>query len=469
MAEDGEGDRSTGGRRSRTDLTQGSVFSHLIRFIVPMSFGITAMMAVGLIDAFWLGRLSTEALAAVSFAVPVSFAVFAIFIGLSSGCVAAVARVVSSGDHDRIARLATDGVLLSLTVSIVAAVIGTVATRPLFVFIGAEGATLEQAVGYMQIWFLGLVFVSAPVIAGAILRAIGQAVLPSALMIVSAAVNMILDPLMIFGLGPFPRLEVAGAAYATVIANAVSATLVLGFMIFRERLLTLAPVAWSVLARHWREIARVGIPAAGSNAINPISLTFVIAALATFAAASDEAVAGFGAASRIEMFAIIPMFALSAAMAPVTGQNLGGGRIDRVREAFRSGFLIAVGWGLVTAAALALLAPLLAAGFNEDPDTRAAMRLYLWIIPVTNWGYGVVIAASAGFNGLSRPMPALAMTVFRSLILMAGGCWLGGYLMGAPGVFLGVAAANLIGGVFAGGWTLFTAFPPRRTEPAPAE
>ena len=451
-------------KRQRRSLVEGSVFGHMMRFVVPMSLALSAMMLVGLIDAFWLGQLSTNALAAVSFAFPVMFAVMSISIGLSAGTIAAISRVASAGDHSRLQRLATDAVLLAAVLVVIVSIVGVILTRPLFALMGAEGEILDLVTTYAQIWFIGNLFVVAPSIANAILRAVGEAVLPSIMMTISAFVNMALDPIFIFGLGPVPRLEVAGAAIATVVANAVAAAAVMWVVIVREKIVVFSLPPRDVLLRHWREILHVGLPAMGSNMVNPLALSLVVASLARFGA---ETVAGYGAAARVEMFAIIPMFAISAAIGPLTGQNLGAGRIDRVRESFRTAFIVAMGWSLAVAGLLAIAAPFLAPAFSDDPGAQAAMRTYLWITPITMGGYGVVIAASAGFNGVSRPAPALAMTFLRSVVLLTSFVWIGGALGGPRGAFLGVAAANIVAGLLVGGWVLLRAYPPR-VETAPS-
>jgi putative MATE family efflux protein len=466
----GEGDRPTSPNgRARRSLTEGSVFGHLLRFILPMSVALGTMMAVGLINAFWLGKLSTDALAAISFAIPIMFLVMSVSIGLGAGTVAALSRVAASGDYDRIQRMAADAIILSTALVIVVSIIGALAARPIFSLVGAEGRVLDLVTEFAVIWFLGNVFVVVPIVANAMLRAVGEAVLPSLLMSIAAIVNAVLDPIFIFGWGPVPRLEVAGAAWATVLANVVAASAVMWVVIVRERLLSLKPRSWPVLLRHSREILKVGVPAMASNMLNPLALTLVVASLARF---GTEVVAGYGAAARIESFAVIPLFALSAAIGPVAGQNNGAQRPDRVREAFRSSFLIALGWSLALAGVLAVAAPFVAPLFTKDAGAQDALRSYLWITPISVWGYGFVIVAAAGFNGVSRPAPALAMTFLRSIVLVATGAWVGGTIGGPAGAFVGVAAANVIAGVLAGTWTMVRAFPrptPALLDAAPAD
>jgi putative MATE family efflux protein len=455
--------------RPRRSLVEGSVFGHLMRFVLPMCVALGTMMAVGLINAFWLGQLSTEALAAISFAIPVMFAVMSVSIGLGAGTVAALSRVAASGDHGRIQRMAADAVILATALVIVVSIIGALAARPIFAMMGAEGEVLDLVVQFAVIWFLGNVFVVVPIVANAMLRAVGEAVLPSLLMSIAAIVNAVLDPIFIFGFGPIPRMEVAGAAWATVLANVAAASAVMWVVIVREKLIALTMPKWEVLLRHSREILKVGVPAMASNMLNPLALTIVVASLARF---GPEVVAGYGAASRVESFAVIPLFALSAAIGPVAGQNNGAGRPDRVREAFRASFGITFVWTLLVAALLALGAPFIAPLFTDDVAAQAAMRDYLWITPITAWGYGFVIVAAAGFNGVSRPAPALAMTFLRSIILVTSGAWIGGNLAGPAGAFIGVAVANVIAGLLVGGWTLVWALPPHapaRLDAAPAD
>jgi Na+-driven multidrug efflux pump len=137
-----------------------------------------------------------------------------------------------------------------------------------------------------------------------------------------------------------------------------------------------------------------------------------------------------------------------------------------VRESFRASFLICIGWSLALAVVLAALAPLIAPAFLPDAEAQAAMRWYLWIVPASTWGYGMIIAAAAGFNGMSKPIPGLAMTIGRSVGLMIGLVWLGGTLWGPNGAFAGLATANVISGVVVGFWTLTHALP-KGARPAP--
>ena len=435
---------STG--RNARDLTQGPVFGHILRLVVPMSAGIVAMMLVGVVDAYWVGKLGTAEQAAVQFVFPISMLVMSVAIGLGAGAVSVVARAAGRGDMSRTRRVATDAVSLSFLIVGAVSVLGVLSIDPLFRLMGATEAMMPFVREYMVIWFAGIVFVVGPMVASNILRALGDAVLPSLIMIIGAVINMVLDPLFIFGWGPIPRMEVEGAALATLVSNFVVFLIAMGLLTFREKLIDWTWPGFEEVRWNWREIARIGAPAAGSNMIGPASSAIVFAAVAGF---GEAAVAGFGVAMRVEAFALIPLFALSGSIGPITGQNGGAGLNDRVREAFAKSFLFCAGWGLAIAVVLLFAGGYLAPLFLPSEDGQAVAEQYWSIAPFAVAGYGVAMAASAGFNGLGRPLYGVAINAVRGFALIAPFAWIGGMIGGPTGLIWGVFAANLIIGVAA--------------------
>lgn len=427
--------------KSSRDLTQGDVFSHILRLLVPMSFGIVAMMAVGVVDAYWVGKLGTAQQAAVQFVFPVNMAVMSIAIGLGAGAVSVVSRAAGRGNHGRTRRLATDSVALAFLVVLAASILGIATIGPLFTLMGATEAMMPHIRDFMTIWYAGIVFIVGPMIASNLIRALGDAIIPSIIMILAAVLNMGLDPLLIFGWGPVPAMGVQGAAAATLLANLVVFVIAMAILIWRERLLDLSWPGWGELFWNWREIARVGIPASASNMINPIAMAIAFASMARF---GEPAVGGLGVAMRVEAFAIIPLFALSASIGPVAGQNGGAGLTGRVREAFAKSCLFCVAWSLTLAGALFFLGDHLAGWFLPSEEGRAVAELYWDIVPFTVMGYGIAMAASAGFNGLGRPLHGVAINAARGFALLAPLSWIVGTLYASTGVILAIAAANLV-------------------------
>lgn len=419
--------------------------------LLPMSFGILAMMLVGIIDTYWVGTLGTAQQAAVQMSFPVTMLVMSVSIGLGAGAVSAVSRAAGRKDGESsIPRIATDAMTLALISVGIVSLLGVVFVEDMFRLLGASETMIPYVVDYMTVWFGGIVLIVGPMVASNILRALGNAVIPSLMMIAAAVVNLVLDPIFIlddvFGIMPGLGMGVTGAALATVIANAVTFVMVMLYLIFKENLLDFG---WSDLGEvwdHWLDVARVGIPACISNVFNPLALTVAMSGLG-MARFGDAAVGGLGVAGRVEAFAIVPLFALSACIGAVTGQNGGAERIDRVREAFRSSFIFATGWSLFVALILWVCSDMLAAAFLPSDEGRAVASLYWHIVPVTVAGYGITIAASAGFNGLGRPSYGLVITAGRALGMMIPAILAGAIIFDAPiGVIYGVAAANLLAG-----------------------
>jgi putative MATE family efflux protein len=444
--------------RTARDMTEGPVFGHIFRMLLPMSFGILAMMLVGIIDTYWVGTLGMAEQAAVQMSFPVTMLVMSVSIGLGAGAVSAVSRAAGRKDGSSIPRIATDAMLLSLLSVGLVSVIGVLTVEDIFRALGASETMIPHVVDYMTVWFGGIVLMVGPMVASNILRAIGNAVVPSLMMIAAAFVNLILDPIFIlddvFGIMPGLGWGVTGAAAATVVANAFTFAMVGVYLGVKEKLIDFNFHDLGEVWHHWIEIARVGIPACVSNIFNPVAMTITMSGLG-MARFGDAAVGGIGVAGRIEAFAIVPLFALSACIGAVTGQNGGAERIDRVRQAFRSSFIFAIGWSVAMAVVLWFCAEPLAAAFLPSEAGQAVASTYWHIVPITVAGYGITIAASAGFNGLGRPGHGVAITSGRAFGLMIPAVLIGSLVIGSTqGVIIGIAAANVLAGVLAGVFVL---------------
>ena len=437
--------------RTDRDLTEGPVRGHLARLGLPMVFGIVGVLSISLADAYFLGRLGTGPLAAISYTFPVVLTLQSLGIGLSAGAASVASRAIGAGEGDRARRLATDAVVLAVLATLVLTALGLLLVRPVFAALGAEGAVLDDVAAYMRIWFFGLPFLVVPMVANGLIRANGDGVAPSAIMVTAALLNLALDPLLIFGAGPFPRLEIEGAAWASLLSRVVTFGLALGVLVFRERLLTARLPRLTELLSSWGEVLRVGAPAALSTSVNPLAITLVTGLLSRF---GDETVASFGVATRIESLACVPMLALSAAIGPVAGQNWGKGQKGRVRAALAESFAFSGLWAVLLGLVFWLGGDVIAGFFTDDPGVASGVRRYLLVVAISLAGYGVVVTASAAFNATGRAVQGLGMTSLRSLALYAPLAFLG-VLTGAPiWAYAGIAAANAISGALVAWWAL---------------
>ncbi len=436
-------------KHSGAILTAGPVSAHLVKLTVPMIWGIFAMMAFNFTDTWFVAQLGERELAAMSFTFPVVMLLISLGIGMMAGTSSVLARAIGAGQTERVQRLATDALLLALILSAVCTAVGLLTMDPLFAALGANEQVRPLVKEYMSVWYAGFAFILVPMTGFGVLRATGDSAIQGKILIMASVLNLILDPLLIFGLAGFPRMELEGAAVATVLAR--GASLAAGFWAvhFKHGLLTFTPPTLNEFRASCASLLHVGLPAAGTNMIVPAATGGVVAIVATF---GPDAVAGFGAATRVEQLTMVVFFAMSAVIGPFVGQNLGAGHHDRVSDALRVSALFCAGFGLLVAAALASAAEPVIGLFGDNETVNAVGRTYLWTVPISYGAYGVVVVVIAAFNGMGQPMPAVAISVTRMGILYLPLAWLGAQLAGIPGVFLGASAANLLAGALAYGW-----------------
>jgi putative MATE family efflux protein len=281
------------------------------------------------------------------------------------------------------------------------------------------------------------------------MRATGDTRLPSTLMILGSILNVALDPVLIFGLGPLPALGLNGAALAALIARGAIFAGTVWLLSGRLGMISVEKPEPGELRRSWRDILHVGIPAAGTNVIVPVGVAVVTAMIARYGA---DAVAGFGVASRIESMTLVLYYALSAIIGPFVGQNLSAGKEERILKSLRlcAGFCLVS--GLTIALLLALASGFLPALFSDNAEVVGVARRYLLIAPIGYGAYGAVMVMNASFNGLGRPLPGVAISVLRMIGLYLPLAGIGMAWFAADGIFAAYAAANIASGILAFAW-----------------
>ncbi len=429
--------------RQRKDLLEGPVGRTLLELAGPMVIGIASVILFNFVDTLFVSRLGAEALAAMSFTFPVTFLVVSFSIGMGIGLTVAVARGIGQGNREHVRKLITHGLLLANLSVVVVAAVGLFTIDPVFRLLGAPEVMLSRIREYMLPWYLGIGFLIVPMMGNSAIRATGDTKTPSLIMLFASAINLVLDPLLIFGLGPFPRLELMGAALASVIAWTVTFFASLWVLGWRERLLEWTRPRWAEMRASWQQIFRVGLPATANNIVLPLAvgiLTRLVASRGT------EAVAAFGVGGRIDAVALIGLGAMATAVSPFVGQNVGAGNFGRVREALHFCIKASLVYGAATAALLFFSARPLAAIFSDEAGVTQAIVQYLFTVPVSYGLFCIAILVGAIFNALNQPLKATLLIAVRLFVLAVPLAALGSSLAGTPGLFCGVALANGLSG-----------------------
>ena len=430
-------------------LTTGPVGRHLVDMTVPVLYGIFMMMMQGFVDSYFIGRVGDNELAALGFAFPILMIVTSVAIGLGAGTSSVVARAIGAHDHKRARRLSTDSLILSFLITAVVSAIGFLTIGPLFRLLGAPDDMIPLIAGYMNILYAGVPFVVVGMVAMSSMRATGDTRLPSLLMVIAAIVNVVLDPILIFGIGPVPAMGLNGAAMAALIARTAIFFGALYFMRVRMDMLTFSRADVGELRKSWADILHVGIPAAGTNAIIPIATALITAMLARY---GTEAVAGFGVAARIESLLLVIFYSLSAVIGPFVGQNMSAGKDERIYLALRLCAVFCIGTGILIALFLAGMSSILPRLFSSNPAVTDVATLFLLIAPISYGAYGIVMVLNASFNGMGKPMPAVVISVGRMAVVYVPLAYLLGQSFGIAGIFAAYAAANFLSAALAYGW-----------------
>lgn len=422
------------------DLTEGPVWRGLMAVSAPMVLGLFGVLSVGLADAFFLGQVSPEALAAVGYIYPVTVAITSLSVGLAAGANAALSQAIGRQDKPReIEHMALHAIVLAFVLGTLVSLVLWLAAPILFGLMGAAGGALDAVLAYIPWWCLSFPFLTTMMVTLSAFRAHGNGAIPAAVMLLAAIVNLAVDPLLIFGLGPIPALGAEGAGMATFLGRAVAAFVAIALAI-RRGLVDLGDAPLEGARHSVHEITAVGAPAAFSNAINPAGMAAVTAAVATL---GQEAVAGFGAATRVQQVILVPFLALSSGIGPVVGQNWGARRYDRARRGLRQCFFFCAAWGLGTALLVTIFAGAIGQAFSDDPAAAAHCALYLRVVGWSLLGYGILVTANAAMNARSRALWAMGLSLARIFAIYLPGAWLGVWLLGYLGIVLAASIANL--------------------------
>jgi putative MATE family efflux protein len=431
--------------KSRINLTDGPVSKSIVSLMLPIMIGMVALMSYSLADTYFVAQIGTLELAAMSFTFPVNFIVGAIAMGIGTGVSSIVSRLFGKDEMGAVQRIATHAMLLAAILGIGVTILGLTTIYPLFTLLGADETTLPLIERYMSIYYYGGMFLVIPMIGNSVMRASGDAKTPAKIMSTAAVLNVILDPILIFGWDIFgiPALGLEGAAIATVMANVGTALASVGIIVFRDRLIRLKTEDLKLLWQSWTEIMHIGIPSMTSSLIAPMTTAFITWQVSAF---GQESVAGFGVASRVEGLAMLCLMALSASIAPFTGQNYGRGNYERVKDGIRFAYRFALVYGLVIAVLMFGLSPYIAAAFTDDPIATEATVMHMRMVPWSYLGLGAGMISVSAFNAIGKPMPAMWISLTRTILVYAPMAFLLAWWIGLFGVFLAAFIANLSSG-----------------------
>lgn len=427
---------------NKRDLTRGPVWKALTAMSAPMSFGIFSVVAVGLADAYFLGQVSGAALAAVGFIYPVIAALTSLSIGLSAGANAALSqRIGAKASHDAVQRLGLHAIGLGVCLSLVFGLAIWMLSPFMFGALGAKGDVAKEVGAYMPLWSLSFPFLVTMMITNAVFRAHGDGATSAGIMVIAAVFGIALNPVFIFGWGPFPEMSTAGAAMSTLIGRMIAMTAAL-WLAWQRGLLEVCGQMLRDAGANLRSILWVGMPASLSNAVNPAGMALVTAVVATV---GDAAVAGFGAAGRVQSILLVPLMAVSAGIGPVVGQNWGAEKYHRVQQTTRWAFGFCCAYGCVIGILLVMFASPIAGVLASGQEDQEFAAQYLRVVGLTMFGDGLLVNANAAMNARNKALWSMSLSLGRNFLIYLPLAWVGVTVFDYTGIVAAAAVANVLG------------------------
>ncbi len=407
-------------RGSHQDYTAGSLNRSIFLLAIPMVLEMVLESLFAVVDVFWVGRLGADAVATVGLTESMLMLVFAVGMGLSLSTTAMVARRIGEKDPEDAAISAVQAIALGLMISLVMGIPLGIFAPHLLRAMGASSSVVATGSGYARVALGGCGAIVMLFLNNAIFRGAGDAAIAMRLLWVSNILNLILDPCLIFGLGPFPHLGVTGAALATFSGRSIG-------VLYQFYRLLKGTERIHILARHlrlnlevlWR-LLRVSLTGILQFTIANASWIGLVRIISLFGSA---AVAGYTVAIRIVIFFILPSWGLSNAAATLVGQNLGAGHPDRAEKAvWRTGFYNMIFLGAIGIFFFVFATPAVRL-FINDPTVIPIAATALRILSCGNVGYAYAMVMLQAFNGAGDTITPTIVNFFGFWVLELPLAW----------------------------------------------
>ncbi len=416
-------------------ILRGNISSYLLKHTLTIFVGLVALSSLALIDLYFIGKVGAEELAAVSFAAPILLFCINLLLSVGAALMIVVSKFVGKEDTEQTNRISSAGLYLSLFAGLVVFALGSYYNDSIFSFLNAGPELTMLIRSYMFYMYLAFILLALMVACTNVMRAFGDVKIPTIIMATVVVLNLILDPILIFGWGAIPAFGLNGAALATSIAISVGLIVSLFFVV---RYIRFVP---SSIIYFWDEIIKVAVPVTFSKTMLPFANGIITSMLALISAA---AVTAYGVGYRVDLLILLFMMAMSIVVAPFVGQNFGAGNFQRIRECIKLSLKFSIVYGIVAAGLVFSIRYWVGAQFTEDQAIIDSLALYLMIVPMGYFLNGILFIGSAVLDTLDRPMIAAVITFGHLFGLYLPMASLGNRWYGEWGIYAAYPISSLI-------------------------
>ncbi len=430
---------------TKYNLLEGSIVRPLFKLAAPMVIAFGFQTSFNFIDRYFVSRLGDVATAAIGMAFIIQLIIIAVGAGMGMGLNSFISRSLGAKREKNAISAALHNFILAISIGIVIAIIGLVIHKPIFKVLGAQGYLLQSISDYLTIFFFFAPIQLMAMMSNNIFRGWGDTVYPMKFMLTGTLLNIILDPILIFGWWVFPELGIKGAALATGISRFIALLYTFYVLLIRKNPTALR---WSVFRFNWqiiRGIFQVGLPASIGQILTSLVLSLIFLILKPY---GNDARAVYTIAFTYEMVAFLPVIGIGQAIAIMTGHNYGAEKYSRVKKIYFTGIKLAIGMMALVTVVISIDPELFAGIFAQSNTVLKEASIALRILAPGYLFNGIFLCTATSFQGLGLGNYQLGSTLIRMFIFLLPLAYLGSVLWSLNGVWIGILVANiLVGGI----------------------
>ena len=431
----------------KLNFTKDKIPYLLKKIAIPAATGTLFQSLYTLVDTFYAGKISANALIALSKAFPITFVIIAFGVGILAGTTSLIANTLGEKDDYKAATYLAQSVIYSFLIYILVAFIGLNFASSTLSFMGTEEVNILLTLEYIEIIFIGSIFFFLQVSLNSVLNAQGDTKSYRNILIISFFLNIVLNPLFVFGFGIIPAFGVSGLAIATILSQFISLIYIL-VKVLKSDLAQLITFKFFLIKINLiADLLKQGMPITISLMLIGLGIYNILFFVSKF---GDIATAGYGVALRIEQLLLLPTIGLNTAVLSITGQNFGAKKYGRIGEVYFKAIFYGVFTMLVAGLFIFFSGNFLIQLFTNDPEVLLYGVQYLKIAALIGPVYPIFFITNAFFQGIKKPIYSTYINLFRIVILPFATMWLilnyfnGGFV----DLFLGLLVINWIFGIF---------------------
>jgi putative MATE family efflux protein len=437
--------------KSKRNLTEGSIIRNIWYLSLPTIVTSGLWDLFNIVDMIFVGKLGPTAIAAVSICGIMMGIIFTIAVGITTGSVALIARFFGAKDYETADRVVVQSLVLALTASVIIGIAGFFLAKPMLQILGAGGDVIAFGTQYFKIISIGSFTIFMTFALASALRGAGDPVTPMKALAVATAVNIVLDPLLIFGIWIFPRMGVAGSALATVIARGTGMMILIAVFFRGHSYFHIQMADLGLDIRMLWRIVRIGFFGSLQVLLRNLSMLILVKIVSQF---GTNAIAAYGIGMRLRLVTMMPGFGFSQAAAVLVGQNLGAKKPGRAAQ---SAWITVAFYELIMIAFAALLmgfAPAIVRLFNHTPEVVAMGSQFIRIFSLALIFVGLSLVIGRSFNGAGDTLSPMAITGSALLLFQIPLVILLSRYLNTMGIWYGIALADSVEAVLMGAWFL---------------